>query len=69
MLNSTPQTCDLPELLAACLAASAHAGRVIREVVRSGTDLAVVNKADGAYDPQTVRASPCDHIHVELSFS
>lgn len=53
MLNSSP-TATLPELLAACVAAAVHAGRVIREVVAAGADLAVVNKADGAYDPQTV---------------
>lgn len=53
MLNSTPDS--LGALLGGCLAASVLAGDVIRAVVADGVDLAVVNKADGAYDPQTVR--------------
>ncbi|EQC27656.1 hypothetical protein SDRG_14564 [Saprolegnia diclina VS20] len=48
---------DAYELLSACLHLSAFAGAVIRDVVRSGQDLDMVNKADGAivhFDPQTV---------------
>ncbi|KDO19779.1 hypothetical protein SPRG_14973, partial [Saprolegnia parasitica CBS 223.65] len=48
---------DAFELLSACLHLSAFAGAVIRDVVRSGQDLDMVNKADGAivhFDPQTV---------------
>lgn len=45
----------LRELLAACVSAGTLAGLVIRDVVRQGGDLEMVNKADDKYDPQTVR--------------
>ncbi|KAF1323979.1 Bisphosphate nucleotidase, partial [Globisporangium splendens] len=42
------------ELLAACFSVGRHAGHVIRDVVKQGGDLGMVNKADDKYDPQTV---------------
>lgn len=46
----------LRELLAACVSVSEFAGQVIRGVVRDGTELDVVNKAEqgAVWDPQTV---------------
>ncbi|KAG2771194.1 hypothetical protein PC129_g22231 [Phytophthora cactorum] len=44
----------LRPLLAACFSASVHGGRVIREVVQQHVALDMVNKQEGAYDPQTV---------------
>jgi 3'-phosphoadenosine 5'-phosphosulfate (PAPS) 3'-phosphatase len=44
----------LGPLLAACFSASVHGGRVIREVVQQHVALDMVNKQEGAYDPQTV---------------
>ncbi|TYZ68654.1 hypothetical protein PybrP1_000294 [[Pythium] brassicae (nom. inval.)] len=44
----------LRELLSACFSAGSLAGHVIRDVVRQGGDLGLVNKADDKYDPQTV---------------
>ncbi|EEY70569.1 3'(2'),5'-bisphosphate nucleotidase, putative [Phytophthora infestans T30-4] len=44
----------LRPLLAACFSASVHGGCVIREVVQQQVALDMVNKQEGAYDPQTV---------------
>ncbi|KAL4129329.1 hypothetical protein PRIC2_005338 [Phytophthora ramorum] len=44
----------LRPLLAACFSASVHGGRVIRDVVQQHVALDLVNKQEGAYDPQTV---------------
>ncbi|ETL77717.1 hypothetical protein L917_21356 [Phytophthora nicotianae] len=44
----------LRPLLAACFSASVHGGSVIREVVQQQVSLDMVNKQEGAYDPQTV---------------
>lgn len=45
---------DLRTLLSACFSASVHGGRVIRAVVQQHLALDLVNKQEGAYDPQTV---------------
>ncbi|OWZ01213.1 3'(2'),5'-bisphosphate nucleotidase [Phytophthora megakarya] len=53
MTAATPGPLLRP-LLTACFSASVHGGCVIREVVQQQVSLDLVNKQDGAYDPQTV---------------
>ncbi|KAE9174692.1 hypothetical protein PF004_g26595 [Phytophthora fragariae] len=53
MTAATPGPLLRP-LLAACFSASVHGGRVICEVVQQHVALDMVNKQEGAYDPQTV---------------
>lgn len=54
MAAAAPRPLQLRELLSACFSAGTLAGHVIRDVVREGGDLGMVNKADDKYDPQTV---------------
>ncbi|KAL7682367.1 putative inositol monophosphatase, ecdysteroid kinase, protein kinase-like domain superfamily [Plasmopara halstedii] len=51
---TTTSSPKLRTLLSACFSASVHGGRVIREVVQQHIALDLVNKQEGAYDPQTV---------------